>query len=68
MAIQCGTKASTMISGVHALLLEKLYAFLWISLLEPIGHPNTGIVVFSANRTPPFSEDGGPHVDVHASC
>ena len=32
-------------------------------------HGNTGsVVVFSANRTPLFREDGGPHVDVHVSC
>ena len=53
--------------------LETFYAFLWILIpksLEPIVMETQvySIVVFSANRTPLFSEDGGPHVDVHASC
>ena len=38
MAILCGTRASTMISGVyiHALLLEEFYAFLWILILKSL--------------------------------
>ena len=52
MAIQCGMKASTMISEVHALLLETFYAFLWILILkslEPIVNGNTSSIVACPN-------------------